>query len=79
MKGNKLVFSNKKEDRIKGYKKLLKAQDKNYQPKSSIIKDIVEAMEAQGYEVDEKQVKAYLKASYAVHDRSYYLRHSRGK
>ena len=77
MKGNKLIFSNKKEDRIKGYKKLLKTQDKGYQPKNSIVKDIVEAMLAQGYEVDEKQVKAYLKASYAVHDRSYYLKHAR--
>ena len=75
MKGNKLIFSKYKQERVKGYKKLLKAQDKNYEPKKTIAKDIVEAMEAQGYTVSIEQAIAYLKASYAAHDRDYYLRY----
>ena len=72
MKGNKQIFSNRKEDRIKGYKKLFKTQDKEYDPPKDITKDIVEAMAAQGYKVDVKQATAYMKASYAVFDRKYY-------
>tara|TARA_R110000824_G_scaffold187995_3_gene369320 strand:+ start:723 stop:956 length:234 start_codon:yes stop_codon:yes gene_type:complete len=74
MKGNKLIFSNNKQERIKGYKKLLKQQGDYYNPPKDVAVDIVEAMAAQGYEVDVKQVMAYLVSSYAVHDRRYYLR-----
>ena len=45
-----------------------------YNPPKDVAVDIVEAMAAQGYEVDVKQVMAYLVSSYAVHDRRYYLR-----
>ena len=79
MKGNQLIFSKYKKDRIKGYKKLLKAQKSNYEPKKDIAKDLVEAMEAQGYEVDVEQALAYLRSSYAVHDRDYYLQHMKKK
>ena len=73
MKGNKQIFSKYKEDRIKGYKKLFKAQEKEYAPPKDVAKDIVEAMLAQGYKVDAKQATAYMKASYAVFDRKYYM------
>ena len=73
MKGNKQIFSKYKEDRIKGYKKLFKAQEKEYAPPKDVVKDIVEAMLAQGYKVDAKQTTAYMKASYAVFDRKYYM------
>jgi len=73
MKGNKLIFSSHKEDRVKGYKKLLQSQKDNYQPDKTIAKDIVEAMKAQDYEVTVAEAMAYLKSSYAVHDRKYYL------
>ena len=73
MKGNKQIFSKHKEDRIKGYKKLFKAQEKEYDPPKDVVKDIVEAMSAQGYKVDAKQATAYMKASYAVFDRKYYM------
>ena len=33
---------------------------------------IVEAMEAQGYEINVDQAIAYMKSSYAVFDRNYY-------
>tara|TARA_Y100001937_G_C6871240_1_gene220684 strand:- start:201 stop:431 length:231 start_codon:yes stop_codon:yes gene_type:complete len=72
VKGNKLIFSKYKKDRIKGYKKLLKEQGKNYDPPKKIAKDIVEAMEAQGYEIKIEQAIAYMKASYAAFDRNYY-------
>ncbi len=74
MKGNKQLYSKYKEERIKGYKKLLKAQEKNYEPPKHIAKDIVEAMAAQGYKVDIDQATAYMKSSYAVFDRDYYKR-----
>lgn len=79
MRGNKLIFSKYKTERVKGYRKLLKAQAEAYQPKKDIAKDIVEAMEAQGFDITAKQAMAYLKASYAVHDRSYYLRYMKSK
>ena len=72
MKGNKLIFSKYKKDRIKGYRKLLKEQGKYYDPPKKIAKDIVEAMEAQGYEIKLEQAIAYMKSSYAVFDRDYY-------
>ena len=74
MKGNKLIFSKIKEDRIKGYKKLLNSQKEYYKPPKDVAVDIVEAMAAQGYEVDVKEAIAYLTSSYAVFDRRYYLR-----
>jgi hypothetical protein len=74
MKGNKLIFSKYKRDRIKGYRKLLKEQDKNYQPPNRIARGIVEAMEAQGYSIKLEQAIAYMKASYAVFDKDYYER-----
>ena len=55
MKGNKLLYSKYKEDRIKGYRKLLKKQTVQYSPPKDIVKDIVEAMEEQGYDIDTKQ------------------------
>ena len=73
MKGNKLIFSKYKEDRIKGYKKLLKAKGNDYDPPKDVAADIVEAMSAQGYQVDLKQATAYMKASYAAFDRKYYI------
>jgi hypothetical protein len=72
MKGNKLIYSKYKKDRIKGYKKLFKEQSKSYEPPKRIAKGIVEAMEAQGYEIKLEQAIAYMKSSYAVFDRDYY-------
>ena len=77
MKGNKQIFSKYKADRVKGYKKLLKSQDKYYDPPKDIIKDIMEAMEAQSFIVTKEQVTAYLRASYAAHDRKFYMQHSK--
>ena len=77
MKGNKQIFSKYKQDRIKGYKKLFKTQGSYYEPPKDTVKDIVEAMSALGFEVTKEEVSAYLKASYAVHDRKFYLRHFR--
>ena len=74
MKGNKLIYSNYKKDRIKGYKKLFKEQEKYYEPPKHIAKDIIDAMAAQGYKVDLEQAMAYLRSSYAVFDRDYYKR-----
>ena len=79
MKGNKLLFSKYKPERIKGYKKLLKAQKEYYSPPKDAIGDIVEAMEAQVFEVTKKEVEAYMKSSYAVFDRRYYLEHNKRK
>ncbi len=73
MKGNKLLFSKYKAERVKGYRKLLKKQDISYKPPTDIVKDIREAMEAQGFDVSKEEVSAYLKASYAAFDRRYYL------
>ena len=72
MKGNKLIFSKYKKDRIKGYRKLFKEQAKSYDPPKKIARGIVEAMEAQGYEIKLEQAIAYMKSSYAVFDRDYY-------
>ena len=77
MKGNKLIFSKYKQDRIKGYRKLLKEQKEYYTPPKDIISDIVEAMLAQGHEVAKGDVEAYLRASYAAFDRRYYIRNQR--
>jgi len=74
MKGNKQLYSKHKEERIKGYKKLLKAQEKNYEPPKHIAKGIVEVMAAQGYKIDLEQALAYMRSSYAVFDRDYYER-----
>jgi len=74
MKGNQQIFSKYKAERVKGYKKLLKEQEKNYEPPKHIAKDIIEAMAAQGYKVDLEQAIAYLRSSYAVFDRDYYKR-----
>ncbi len=73
MKGNKLLFSKYKTERVKGYRKLIKKQDTSYKPPTDIVKDIREAMEAQGFDVSKEEVSAYLKASYAAFDRRYYL------
>jgi len=73
MKGNKLLFSRYKAERIKGYKKLLKKQTDDYKPPKNIVQDIVEAMCAQGYEISKEEASAYMKASYAAFDRRYYL------
>ena len=75
MKGNKQIFSKNKIDRIKGYKKLLREQKNYYTPPKDVAKDLVEAMEAQGYEITVKEATAYLKSSYAVFDRRYYIAH----
>tara|TARA_R110000796_G_scaffold41616_1_gene102875 strand:+ start:451 stop:684 length:234 start_codon:yes stop_codon:yes gene_type:complete len=73
MKGNKLLFSKYKAERIKGYKKLIKKQTIEYKPPKNINQDICEAMSAQGYDVTKEEVGAYLQASYAAFDRRYYL------
>ena len=73
MKGNKLIFSKYKEERVKGYKKLLKTQKELYTPPKDVIADIAEAMLAQDHEVTKKDVEAYMRASYAAFDRRYYL------
>ena len=73
MKGNKLIFSKYKEERIKGYRKLLKEQKESYNPPKDVVGDIVEAMLAQDHKVTKKDVEAYLRASYAAFDRRYYL------
>ena len=75
MKGNKLIFSKYKEERIKGYKKLLKEQHDAYNPPKDSIADIVEAMSAQGYKVTKKEVEAYMRSSYAVFERRYFIMH----
>ena len=72
MKGNKQIFSSSREERIKGYKKLFKSKGKDYEPPKQVASDIVEAMEAEGYDVNVKQATAYMKASYAAFDRKYY-------
>ena len=72
MKGNNLLYSKYKEDRIKGYKKLFKVQKKTYEPPKHIAKGIVEAMAAQGYDVKLEHAIAYMNSSYAVFDRDYY-------
>ena len=74
MKGNKQLYSKYKAERIKGYKKLLNAQEKNYDPPEHIAKGIVEAMAAQDYKVSLEQALAYMKSSYADFDRDYYER-----
>ena len=79
MKGNKLIFSGKKAERIKGYKKLLKQQANNYEAPKRIAKNIVEAMEAQGYDIDVEQALAYMRSSYAVFDRDYYEKHMKSE
>ena len=73
MKGNKLIFSKYKQERIKGYKKLIKEQNDSYKPPKDIIGDICEAMLAQDYKVSKEDVEAYLRASYAAFDRRYYM------
>lgn len=74
MKGNNLLYSKYKEERIKGYKKLFRVQKKTYEPPKHIAKGIVEAMAAQGYSIKLEQAIAYMNASYAVFDRDYYDR-----
>ena len=74
MKGNKQLYSKYKAERIKGYKKLLNAQEKKYEPPKHIAKGIIEAMAAQDYKVDMEQALAYMRSSYAVFDRDYYER-----
>tara|TARA_Y100000034_G_C6718367_1_gene317689 strand:+ start:161 stop:391 length:231 start_codon:yes stop_codon:yes gene_type:complete len=74
MKGNQQIYSKYKAERIKGYKRLFKEQEKNYEPPKHIAKNIIEAMAAQGYKVDLEQVLAYMRSSYAVFDRDYYER-----
>ena len=77
MKGNKLIFSKYKEERVKGYKKLIKAQKDSYAPPKDIVADIAEAMLAQDRKVTKKDVEAYLRASYAAFDRRYYMNNAR--
>ena len=75
MKGNKQIFSNSRKERIKGYTKLFKKQGDYYDPPKQIAKDLVEAMAAMGHDVTLEEASDYLRASYAVHDRKYYLTH----
>jgi len=74
MKGNQQIYSKYKDERIKGYKKLIAAQEKYYTPPKQIVKNIVEAMKAQDHKVSIEQALAYMKASYAVFDRDFYER-----
>ncbi len=75
IKGNRLIFSSIKKDRIKGYKKLLKQQEDKYTPSKDIAKNITEAMDALGYDVTVEQAMAYLRSSQAVYSRDFYERH----
>jgi acid phosphatase class B len=75
MKGNKQIFSNRKADRVKGYKKLFNKQKDHYDPPKQIAKDLVEAMQALGHDITLQEAMDYLRSSYAVHDRKYYLTH----
>ena len=74
MKGNQQIYSKYKDERIKGYKKLIGAQEEYYTPPKQIAKNIIEAMKAQDHKVSLEQVLAYMKASYAVFDRDFYER-----
>lgn len=74
MKGNKLIYSKYKKDRLKGYRKLIRDQEGDYTPPKRIVSDIVEIMEAQGYSIDPKQALAYMRSSYAAFDRDYFAR-----
>jgi len=74
MKGNQQIYSKYKDERIKGYKKLIDAQEKYYTPPKQIAKNIIEAMKAQDHKVSLEQALAYMKASYAVFDRDFYER-----
>ena len=76
-KGNNLIFSNHKKDRIKGYRKAFRKQDQFFKPSKDIAKSLVEAMEAQGYDITLQEALAYLKASIAVHSRDFYVKHRR--
>jgi hypothetical protein len=73
MKGNNQLFSSRKADRIKGYKKLFKKQGDYYKPPRDYAKDIVEAMTALGHEVTLQEVEDYMRSSYAAGDRRFYL------
>ena len=75
IKGNRLIFSSIKKDRIKGYKILLKYQEDQYTPSKDIAKNITEAMDALGYDVTVEEASAYLKSSQAVYMRDFYERH----
>jgi hypothetical protein len=74
-KSNRLIFSNLKKDRIKGYRKVFKKQEALYKPSKDIAKNLTEAMEAQGYDISIDEAMAYLKASIAVHNRDFYMNH----
>jgi bisphosphoglycerate-independent phosphoglycerate mutase (AlkP superfamily) len=76
-KGNNLIFSNYKKDRIKGYRKAFKKQEQFFKPSKAIAKSLIEAMEAQGYDVTLEEAIAYLKASIAVHNRDFFINHRR--
>ncbi len=77
MKGNQQLFSSRKADRIKGYRKLFKKNADYYKPSGDIAQGLVEAMHALGFEITTEEALAYLKSSYAVHDRDYYVKHFR--
>ena len=79
MKGNKLLFSKLKPERVKGYKKLIKSQKEYYTPPKDIARDITEAMESQGFDVTVEEARAYLVSSYATFDRRYYLESDKRK
>ncbi len=74
MTGNKQIFSPRKEVRVKGYKKLFKKQGDYYDPPKKIVKELVVAMSALGFEITESEAAAYMKSSYAVFDRDYFMR-----
>ena len=75
LRGNKQIYSSRKAERIKGYKKYFKKQTGSYEPPKKIVKELVVAMSALGYEIDEEQARAYMRSSYAVFDRDYFLLH----
>ena len=74
-KGNQQVFSDLKDERVKGFRKLFKKQEDSYKPNRDIAESLIEAMEAQGYDITLKEAMAYLKASIAVHTRDYHVQH----
>ena len=73
MKGNNQLFSSRKAERIKGYRKLFKKQKDYYKPPKDYARDIVEAMQALGHDISIEEAMDYMRSSYAAGDRRFYL------
>ena len=60
MKGNNQLFSSRKAERIKGYKKLFRKQGDYYKPPKDYARDIVEAMQALGHDISIEEAMDYI-------------------